>query len=171
MLEGPAGIGSSPVLLRDQTLVCSFNVLILSVVWNLFLDCFLHLFLLSLSTPNMNVTDLPQLIRWHQHWWLAVHAAHAVLGEVLLGTGIVCWCAAWAPRLRFGIGLVPKRDRRAEFTPAVQFNPSEAKKNPNQTPNRAKVRWGLVVVLLVDIPISFCTKTTSFVGSQCSVNA
>lgn len=60
MLEGPAGIGSGPVLPRDQTLVCSFNVLILSF----FFDCFLYLFFLPLRTPNMNVTGLLPLIRW-----------------------------------------------------------------------------------------------------------
>lgn len=105
MLEGPAGIGSGPVLPRDQTLVCSFNVLILSVVQNLFFFHFLFLYLFFLfSSPeycklmvvecDRSAAVNPLVTRCARAAQHGVHAARAARGEALVGAGVTCLCAA-----------------------------------------------------------------------------
>lgn len=62
MLEGPTRIGSSPVLPRNQTLACFFNILILCVVWNLSGLFFVSFFFFPpLTTPEVTLTDVLQL--------------------------------------------------------------------------------------------------------------
>lgn len=175
MLEGPAGIGSGPVLPRDQTLVCSFNVLILLYeTFFFFIDCFLYLFF---SSPEYSKHECdrsaavdPLVTRRARAAPHGLRAARAARGEALVGAGIACLCASCELRgCILGSALSPSVTEGLSSRP--QFNLIHLKQK-KKIPAGRTIGPGLGVALLLDTPIFlFRTKTSSSVGSQCSVNA